>query len=101
MATVSGFIFANPVLGSLLKPERKNHTQTNKIKGYHKKAAFMMTYADTEEKKQQPMRIYYQTLLDYLNWEDAGVIIAPGVWTAGSIKSTGYGRQAYQLGKRL
>ena len=66
-----------------------------------KKACFLMTYANTGERDAEPMKVHYEVLLDYMGWKDAGRVIAPGVWTAGSIKNTRYGQQAYQLGKNL
>ncbi len=64
-----------------------------------KKAALLMTYANTAASHAQPIASHYDTLLDYLGWSDAGRVIAPGVWTAGSIKSTRYPQMAYELGK--
>ncbi len=40
-------------------------------------------------------------LLDYLGWTDAGRVVAPGVWTEGSIRNTPFPEQAYRLGKGL
>ena len=36
-----------------------------------------------------------------MGWEDVGSVIAPGIWTAGSIKGTQYAKKAYELGKSL
>ena len=47
------------------------------------------------------MLLHYNTLLEYLGWESVGTVVASGVWTAGSVKNTSYGQQAYQLGKSL
>ena len=66
-----------------------------------KKAALIMAYADTSERERQAMLAHYRTLLDYLNWRDVGQVIAPGFWTAGSVKGSSYCDQAYQLGKNL
>ncbi len=66
-----------------------------------KKAALIMTYADTKAAEAEPIKQYYQTLLDYLGWQDAGQIIASGVWLAGAVAETDYPRQAYELGKSL
>lgn len=71
------------------------------IKGAHKKAAFMMTYADTAKAEAEPMLLHYRTLINYLGWTSVGEIVAPGVWTAGSIRNTAYPQQAYRLGKNL
>ncbi len=71
------------------------------LKGVPKKTAFMMVYADTAENEAQPMLLHYQTLITYLGWKDCGTVIAPGFWTAGSIRNTHYGEEAYQLGKNV
>lgn len=60
-----------------------------------------MTYADTSSKEAEPMLVHYRTLMEYLGWESMGEIVASGVWTAGSIRNTNYGEQAYLLGKSL
>lgn len=66
-----------------------------------KKAALLMTYANTAPKQSQPIDSHYQTLIDYLGWSDAGRVIAPGVWTENAVKSTEYPQKAYALGKNL
>ena len=71
------------------------------IKGVSKKAVFMMAYADTSKSEAEAMTAHYKTLIKYLGWKDAGMVIAPGVWTPGSIKNTKYGEDAYKLGKSI
>ena len=71
------------------------------IKGASKKAVFMMAYADNSKSEAEAMTVHYKTLIKYLGWKDAGMVIAPGVWTAGSIKNTKYGEDAYKLGKNI
>lgn len=71
------------------------------IKGASKKAVFMMAYADTSKSEAEAMTAHYKTLMKYLGWSDVGMVIAPGVWTAGSIKNTNYGEDAYKLGKSI
>ena len=71
------------------------------IKGASKKAVFMMAYADTSKTEAEAMTSHYKTLVRYLGWKDVGMVIAPGVWTAGSIKNTKYGEEAYKLGKSV
>ena len=66
-----------------------------------KKAALIMTYADTSEKEAKPIISHYETLLNYLGWSDAGKVIASGVWTEGSVNNTPYPKQAYELGKNI
>ena len=71
------------------------------IKGASKKAVFMMAYADTSNTEAEAMTSHYKTLIKYLGWKDAGMVIAPGIWTAGSIKNSKYAEEAYKLGKSL
>lgn len=66
-----------------------------------KRAVLLMTYANTAESQARPIAAHYDVLLNYLGWQDAGRVIAPGVWTAGSIRNTAYPRKAYELGKSL
>ena len=63
-----------------------------------KKAALLMTYANTSSKDAQPIINHYEVLLDYLGWSNSGMVIAPGVWSEGSVKNTEYPQQAYELG---
>ncbi|MBR4985055.1 MAG: flavodoxin family protein [Proteobacteria bacterium] len=71
------------------------------IKGGSKKAVFMMAYADTAKSEAEAMTAHYKTMIKYLGWKDAGMVIAPGVWTAGAIKNTKYGDEAYKLGREI
>lgn len=66
-----------------------------------KKSVLMLTFADTNMNEAKPIISHYETLLDYLGWEDTGRVIAPGVWTEGSIINTTFPKQAYNLGKQL
>ncbi len=66
-----------------------------------KKAALLMTYADTGAREAEAILSHYQTLLGYLGWSDAGQVIAPGVWQAGAVHHTKYPEQAYRLGKSI
>lgn len=72
-----------------------------RIKGAPKKTAFLMAYANSAYKDAEAMRVHYATLANSLGWRDMGSVIAPGVWTAGSIRNTTYGDETYQLGKSL
>ncbi len=47
------------------------------------------------------MTAHYKTIVDYMGWEDAGSVVAPGIWTAGSIKGTKYCDLASRLGREL
>lgn len=66
-----------------------------------KKAVLLLTYADISPKEAEPIVSHYESMIRYLNWTDAGKVIALGVWTAGSVKETKFPQQAYELGKNL
>lgn len=66
-----------------------------------KRAALLMTYANTAPSQAAPIAAHYDVLLDYLGWRDVGRVIAPGVWTAGSVRDTPYPERAYRLGAGL
>lgn len=99
-------VFATPmyyfgISAQLKKVIDRFYAINGQIKGAPKKAAFLMTYADTSRKEAEPMLLHYHTLTNYLGWESVGTVVAPGVWTAGSIQNTPYPQQAYQLGRSL
>ena len=66
-----------------------------------KKAVLMMTDANNSPRNESPILTYYEVLLEYLGWKDAGRIIAPGVWPAGAINQTPFPAQAFALGKSV
>ena len=66
-----------------------------------KRAVLMMTYANSAASEAVPIHSHYEVLLRYLGWEDAGRVIAPGVWPVGAIERTPFPEQAYQLGKSI
>lgn len=99
-------VFATPMYYFSISAQMKRvidrfYAINGQIKGVSKKAAFLMTYADTSRKEAEPMLVHYRTLMDYLGWTSVGEVVASGVWTAGSVRNTDYPRQAYQLGKSL
>ena len=66
-----------------------------------KKAVLLMTYANTSPTEAEPIKKHSEVLLNYLGWQDAGQIIASGVWPAGAVNDTLYPEQAYELGKNI
>ena len=99
-------VFATPMYYFGISAQMKRvidrfYAINGQIKSASKKAAFLMTYADTSPKEAEPMLVHYHTLMDYLGWTSVGEVVASGVWTAGSVRNTDYPQQAYQLGKSL
>lgn len=99
-------VFATPMYYFGISAQMKRvidrfYAINGKIKGRYKKAAYLMTYANTAKSDAEPMLLHYRTMMNYLGWESVGEIVAPGVWTAGSVRDTDYGDKAYRLGKSL
>lgn len=99
-------VFATPMYYFSISAQMKRvidrfYAINGQIKGAPKKAAFLMTYADTSRQEAEPMLVHYHTLMNYLGWTSVGEVVAAGVWTAGSVRHTDYPEQAYRLGKSL
>lgn len=99
-------VFATPMYYFGISSQMKRvidrfYAINGQIKGAPKKAAFLMTYANTSQQEAEPMRTHYRTLVNYLGWTHVGEVVASGVWAAGSICQTDYPQQAYQLGKSI
>ena len=99
-------VFATPMYYFGISAQMKRvidrfYAINGQIKGAPKKAAFLMTYADTSRTEAEPMLVHYHTLMDYLGWTSVGEVVASGVWTAGSVRNTDYPQQAYRMGKSL
>lgn len=99
-------VFATPMYYFGISAQMKRvidrfYAINGQIKGAPKKAAFMLTFADTAKEEAEPMLLHYRTLMKYLGWTSVGEIVAPGVWTAGAVNDTDFPRQAYELGKSL
>lgn len=99
-------VFATPMYYFGISAQMKQvidrfYAINGQIKGARKKAVLLKAYADTSRKEAEPMLVHYRTLMDYLGWTSVGEVVAPGVWTAGSVRNTDYPQQAYLLGKNL
>lgn len=66
-----------------------------------KKAVLLMTYANTAASEAEPIKKHYEVLLNYLGWQDAGQVIASGVWPVGAVEHTAYPQKAYEIGKNI
>ena len=60
-----------------------------------------MTYANTASSEAEPIKKHYEVLLKYLGWQDAGQVIASGVWPVGAVNHTDYPKKAYELGVNI
>ena len=66
-----------------------------------KKSVFIATMGNPDMRVGDSARMMYDKMVAYLGWEDCGQLIGPGVWAAGDIQQTAYGRQACDLGRNL
>lgn len=98
-------VFATPMyyfgISSQLKAVIDRFYAINGQIHVHKKAVLLMTYANNSREDERPIVTHYEQLLSYLGWEDAGRVIAPGAWVAGSVNGTKYPVMAYELGKNV
>ena len=66
-----------------------------------KKAVLLATCGDAEEWVMEPLVAHYKAICQYLHWEDAGQILATGVYDRAAIEDTPYPEQARILGKHI
>ena len=66
-----------------------------------RKAVLIATYADNSPREEAPMLLYFDVLLQYLNWQDAGRLMCPGLWPAGAVQGTKWPEKAFALGKNI
>ena len=66
-----------------------------------KKSVFIATMGNPNIQVGDSAKMMYDKMVAYLGWEDCGQIIVSGVWAAGDILQTAYGKQAYELGRTL
>ena len=66
-----------------------------------KKAAIMLTMADTTAESAEGALGSFKGMTKYLEWDIAGTVVGVNCMTPEMIKNTDYPEQAYQLGKSL
>lgn len=66
-----------------------------------RKAVLIATYADNSPREEAPMLLHFDVLLQYLNWQDAGRLMCPGLWPAGAVQGTKWPEKAFALGKNI
>ena len=58
-----------------------------------------LTLADTNPDTAAAAVLQFRKIAAYEGWADGGVLVAPGLWSAGDAKNSPYADQAYALGK--
>ena len=72
-----------------------------KLMGSGKKAMLMATSYDDNDWTMTDLVSHYKTIVKYLKWKDAGIILATGCGTRNDIEQTEYPAQAYEMGKSI
>ena len=66
-----------------------------------KKAVLMATAWDSADWTMSALTAHYKTLLRYMGWEDAGMVLAIGCGVRSDIEQSEFPNQAYQLGLKV
>lgn len=75
------------------------HGIDDRIRGKKKQAALLAAGANPNKWIVDGLLTTYHTELRYLEWQDAGAVLATGCFSADDIEKTDYPHQAYALGK--
>ena len=68
---------------------------------HNKKAFFMTTQANGEQWVADPLDAWYDNLLKFMDWKDAGRIHALGCAARSNIEASDYPQMAYEAGKNI
>lgn len=71
------------------------------LKAKAMKTVLIATAWDDQDWTMRAMRVHYETLCRYLNFDNQGMILGLGCGTVSATKNTEYPKQAYALGKQL
>lgn len=77
------------------------YANSYQLMGSGKKAVLMATSYNGNDWAMASLVSHYRTILKYLEWKDAGILLALGCGTRSDIERTEYPAQAYQMGKGI
>lgn len=77
------------------------YSRAGQINGGNRKAVLMATAYNDADWTMESLVFYYKTLLRYLNWQDAGTVLAKGCGARSLIEKSEFPEQAYQLGLHI
>lgn len=77
------------------------YSRAGQINGGNRKAVLMATAYNDADWTMESLLFYYKTLLRYLNWQDAGTVLAKGCGARSLIEKSAFPEQAYQLGLHI
>ena len=94
-----------PIIGlgtwTLSNDEAENSTYHALKNGMRKKAVLLAVAWDNTKTVFKVTKDYYDTICDYMNFKDYGVILGGGCGTPSMTKASVYPDKAYELGKSL
>lgn len=67
----------------------------------NQKTVFITAMSDDVQERIQAANASYQAFVNWLNWENAGILNAFDCTVPGDLAKTDYEKQAYELGKNL
>lgn len=71
------------------------------LMGKRKKAMLMATAYDDKEWTFEALENHYLTIVKYLEWKNAGILLAGGCGDRGAIERSIYPEKAYKMGKNI
>ena len=71
------------------------------MRDHPKQGILLAACGDEERSTMDALQAHFQALCTYCHWQNAGQILATGVYQAGDIEGTAYLDAAFQLGKSL
>lgn len=74
---------------------------TMKLSSMHKKTVFICAAWNSSKRTMDAVEAHYQALVDYMHFEDLGMILATGCGTPSMTSHSAFMKQAYELGKSI
>lgn len=66
-----------------------------------KKAVMLITLGAPDKRTEEAVLQHFNTMFNYLNWQNAGYIFAGGLNKIGAAENTNYPELAYELGRNI
>ena len=67
----------------------------------NKKSVLLASMANPSKRVAYLVVAVYQSIANFLHWQDMGHILATRLWNPEDIRDTDFGKQAYELGKSI
>lgn len=77
------------------------YSKNGQIQSKHMDSALLSTCWNSDIPSMRGLKLHYEILVDYLNFNDKGAIYGLGCGTVQMAKHTDYPQQAYKLGRSL